>query len=145
MLALQKFSGLSGTTGKRNWIGLLLLYVLLSFVFLSFDFTFAYNNSFFSFCCHYINVSLVLIHLLLFRGMSSVHAIFITAMSLYFVFWSDLYSDQYNGGPITFRSSPLSTFALGVSVNHLFVLILQLLSVTNMKTFLYLDVSQKVF
>ncbi|GJR39293.1 transmembrane protein 56-B-like protein [Tanacetum coccineum] len=52
------------------------------------------------------------------RGMSSVHAIFITAMSLYFVFWSDLYSDQYNGGPITFRSSPLSTFALGVSVGY---------------------------
>nr|KAJ0219428.1 hypothetical protein LSAT_V11C300144380 [Lactuca sativa] len=52
------------------------------------------------------------------RGMSSVHAIFITAMSLYFVFWSDLYSDQYTVGPVTFRSSPLSTFALGVSVGY---------------------------
>ncbi|KAL8213987.1 hypothetical protein R6Q57_003436 [Mikania cordata] len=52
------------------------------------------------------------------RGMSSVHAIFITTMSLYFVFWSDLYSDQYTAGPVTFRSSPLSTFALGVSVGY---------------------------
>ncbi|XP_076942074.1 uncharacterized protein LOC143611822 [Bidens hawaiensis] len=52
------------------------------------------------------------------RGMSSVHAIFITTMSLYFVFWSDLYSDQYTDSPITFRSSPLSTFALGVSVGY---------------------------
>ncbi|KAI3700183.1 hypothetical protein L2E82_44804 [Cichorium intybus] len=52
------------------------------------------------------------------RGMSSIHAIFITAMSLYFVFWSDLYSDQYTDGPVTFRNSPLSTFALGVSVGY---------------------------
>ncbi|KVI03193.1 TRAM/LAG1/CLN8 homology domain-containing protein [Cynara cardunculus var. scolymus] len=52
------------------------------------------------------------------RGMSSIHAIFIATMSLYFVFWSDLYSDQYTDGPVTFRSSPLSTFALGVSVGY---------------------------
>ncbi|KAK4752357.1 hypothetical protein SAY87_021155 [Trapa incisa] len=51
------------------------------------------------------------------RGLSTVHAIFITYMSLYFVFWSDLFSDQLNG-IITFRSSPLSTFVLGISVGY---------------------------
>lgn len=49
-------------------------------------------------------------------GMSTAHAIFIATISLYFVFWSDLYSDHHLGGLITFRSSPLSSFALGVSV-----------------------------
>ncbi|KAL1830821.1 hypothetical protein DCAR_0100767 [Daucus carota subsp. sativus] len=52
------------------------------------------------------------------RGMSTVHAIFIAMMSLYFVFWSDLYSDHYLAGTITFRSSPLSSFALGLSVGY---------------------------
>lgn len=52
------------------------------------------------------------------RGISTVHAIFIATMSLYFVFSSDLYSDRHLAGSITFRSSPLSTFALGVSVGY---------------------------
>lgn len=52
------------------------------------------------------------------RGISTVHAIFITAMSLYFVFWSDLFSDQQHTGPITFRSSWLSNFGLGGSVGY---------------------------
>ncbi|CAK9136208.1 unnamed protein product [Ilex paraguariensis] len=52
------------------------------------------------------------------RGISSVHAIFIASMSLYFVFGSDLFSDQHLDGLITFRSSPLSTFTLGVSVGY---------------------------
>ncbi|XP_015882960.3 uncharacterized protein LOC107418773 [Ziziphus jujuba] len=52
------------------------------------------------------------------RGISTVHAIFITATSLYFVFWSDLFSDQQLAGIVTFRSSPMSTFALGVSVGY---------------------------
>ncbi|KAK1384777.1 transmembrane protein 56-like [Heracleum sosnowskyi] len=52
------------------------------------------------------------------RGMSTVHAIFIATMSLYFVFWSDLYSDHHLAGTITFRSSPLSSFALGLSVGY---------------------------
>lgn len=52
------------------------------------------------------------------RGISTIHAIFITIMSLYFVFWSDLFSDQRLAGSITFRSSPLSNFALGVSVGY---------------------------
>lgn len=52
------------------------------------------------------------------RGISTLHAIFITVMSLYFVFWSDLFSDQQTSGLVTFRSSPLSTFALGVSVGY---------------------------
>ncbi|KAF3450154.1 hypothetical protein FNV43_RR06234 [Rhamnella rubrinervis] len=52
------------------------------------------------------------------RGISTVHAIFITVTSLYFVFWSDLFSDQRLAGTITFRSSRLSTFGLGVSVGY---------------------------
>ncbi|KAB1222146.1 Transmembrane protein 56-B [Morella rubra] len=52
------------------------------------------------------------------RGMSTIHAIFITAMSVYFVFWSDLFSDQQLTGAVTFRRSPLSIFSLGVSVGY---------------------------
>ncbi|KAE7995986.1 hypothetical protein FH972_000737 [Carpinus fangiana] len=52
------------------------------------------------------------------RCISTLHAIFITVMSLYFVFWSDLFSDQQHYGIVTFRSSPLSVFALGVSVGY---------------------------
>ncbi|CAN1150864.1 TLC domain-containing protein 4-B [Linum perenne] len=52
------------------------------------------------------------------RGMSSLHAIFITALSLYFVFWSDLFSDKTNAGYVTLRSSPLSIFGLAVSVGY---------------------------
>ncbi|XP_057971665.1 uncharacterized protein LOC131160242 [Malania oleifera] len=52
------------------------------------------------------------------RGISTVHAIFISATSLYFVFWSDLYSDHWLAGFVTFRSSPLSAFTLGVSVGY---------------------------
>ncbi|CAN1327690.1 hypothetical protein LINPERPRIM_LOCUS34231 [Linum perenne] len=52
------------------------------------------------------------------RGMSSVHAVFITALSLYFVFWSDLFSDKPQSGYVTLRSSPLSIFGLAVSVGY---------------------------
>ncbi|KAJ4702574.1 transmembrane protein 56-B-like [Melia azedarach] len=52
------------------------------------------------------------------RGMSTIHAIFITAMSLYFVFWSDLFSDQWPTGLLTFRSNWISNFGLGVSVGY---------------------------
>lgn len=51
------------------------------------------------------------------RGMSSAHAIFITAISLYLVMSTDLFSDRLKG-PITFRNSIISTFALGVSVGY---------------------------
>ncbi|XP_039128622.1 TLC domain-containing protein 4-B-like [Dioscorea cayenensis subsp. rotundata] len=54
------------------------------------------------------------------RGMSSVHAIFIAAMSLYLVFFSDLFSDDLANGPITYRNSQLSSFTLGVSVGYFF-------------------------
>jgi hypothetical protein len=47
------------------------------------------------------------------RGISTVHAIFITYMSVYLVFFSHLFSDQLDG-PITSRSSSLSNFTLGV-------------------------------
>ncbi|XP_012489436.1 uncharacterized protein LOC105802381 [Gossypium raimondii] len=52
------------------------------------------------------------------RSISTFHAIFIAIMSLYFVFWSNLYSDHEYAGPITFRSSALSTFTLGVSLGY---------------------------
>ncbi|KAK9706970.1 hypothetical protein RND81_07G164300 [Saponaria officinalis] len=52
------------------------------------------------------------------RGMSTVHALFIAAMSLYFVYWSDLYADSQTTGAVTFRNSTLSTFTLGVSVGY---------------------------
>ena len=48
-------------------------------------------------------------------GISTIHAIFITVISLYFVFWSDLFSDQQFAGIVTYRSSPLSVFTMGVS------------------------------
>jgi hypothetical protein len=49
--------------------------------------------------------------------MSSAHAIFITAVSLYLVASTDLFSDRIKG-PITFRNSIISTSALGVSVGY---------------------------
>ncbi|KAH9705999.1 TLC domain-containing protein [Citrus sinensis] len=52
------------------------------------------------------------------RAISTVHAIFITAMSLYFVFWSDLFLDNQLASLITFRSAFPSTFTLGVSVGY---------------------------
>ncbi|KAJ9147133.1 hypothetical protein P3X46_029328 [Hevea brasiliensis] len=54
------------------------------------------------------------------RAISTFHAIFITVISLYLVFCSDLYSD-YRPGLIIFRSSSLSAFALGVSVGYFIV------------------------
>ncbi|XP_038899443.1 LOW QUALITY PROTEIN: TLC domain-containing protein 4-like [Benincasa hispida] len=51
------------------------------------------------------------------RAMSTVHAVFITAAALYMVFLSDLYSDRYFP-LVTFRSSTISTFGLGVSVGY---------------------------
>ncbi|KAK6142371.1 hypothetical protein DH2020_022719 [Rehmannia glutinosa] len=52
------------------------------------------------------------------RAMSTVHALFISTASMYFTFWSDLYSDNLLRGPITLRSSSFSTFTLGVSVGY---------------------------
>ncbi|XVE51702.1 hypothetical protein DITRI_Ditri02bG0062600 [Diplodiscus trichospermus] len=52
------------------------------------------------------------------RGISTIHAIFVSALSLYFVFWSELFSDQRRADLIVFRSSPLSIFVLGVSVGY---------------------------
>ncbi|KAG4961986.1 hypothetical protein JHK86_038854 [Glycine max] len=56
------------------------------------------------------------------RSMSTIHAIFITTMSLYLVFCSNLYSDNQSSELITFRSSSSSTFALGV-IHHLLSLV----------------------
>ncbi|XP_042478422.1 TLC domain-containing protein 4-B-like isoform X1 [Macadamia integrifolia] len=55
------------------------------------------------------------------RGISTFHAIFITIMSLYFVIFSDLFSDHRLAGLVIFRSSTLSTFILGVSVGYFLV------------------------
>ncbi|KAF3547500.1 hypothetical protein DY000_02009588 [Brassica cretica] len=53
------------------------------------------------------------------RGISTLHAIFISLMALYFVFFSDLFSDQRSlQGLIVFRSSSISSFGLGVSVGY---------------------------
>ncbi|KAF6172352.1 hypothetical protein GIB67_024974 [Kingdonia uniflora] len=54
----------------------------------------------------------------IFLGISTFHAFFITFVSLYLVFFSELFSDQRLAGLVIFRSSPLSTFALGVSVGY---------------------------
>lgn len=55
------------------------------------------------------------------RAMSTLHSIFIATVSIYFVFWSDLFSDYKHDGLITFRSSPLSIVSLGVSVGYFLV------------------------
>ena len=52
-----------------------------------------------------------------FRGMSSAHAIFITAVSLYLVASTDLFSDRIKGR-IIFHNSIISTSALGVTEYH---------------------------
>ncbi|CAH9097720.1 unnamed protein product [Cuscuta europaea] len=52
------------------------------------------------------------------RAMSTVHAIFISVMSLYYVFLSDLFSEHHPVGLLTFQSSSMSTFTLGVSVGY---------------------------
>ncbi|KAJ8430801.1 hypothetical protein Cgig2_005208 [Carnegiea gigantea] len=49
------------------------------------------------------------------RAISSVHAIFITVLSIYLAFWSDLFADDPRCGPVLFRSSAFSTFVLGTS------------------------------
>ncbi|KAK4786698.1 hypothetical protein SAY86_010531 [Trapa natans] len=52
------------------------------------------------------------------RAISTVHAIFITAISLYLVFQSDLYADNEFSGYISYRSSSLSTSTLGASIGY---------------------------
>ncbi|XP_068494738.1 uncharacterized protein [Phaseolus vulgaris] len=52
------------------------------------------------------------------RAASTTHAIFITTISLYFVFCSNLFWDSHSPEFITVRSSSLSTFALGASVGY---------------------------
>ncbi|XP_073061193.1 uncharacterized protein [Primulina eburnea] len=52
------------------------------------------------------------------RGVSTLHAILISTASLYFVFWSNLFSDDLSTGLIILRNSTLSTVTLGVSVGY---------------------------
>ncbi|KAH0850099.1 hypothetical protein HID58_095787 [Brassica napus] len=49
------------------------------------------------------------------RGISTLHAIFISLMALYFVFFSDLFSDQRS---LQALYSSISSFGLGVSVGY---------------------------
>lgn len=68
--------------------------------------------------CYHIfpfQISILTINYTCLRGMSSAHAIFITAVSLYLVASTDLFSDRIKG-PITFRNSIISTSALGVRI-----------------------------
>ncbi|KAF3784761.1 Transmembrane protein [Nymphaea thermarum] len=52
------------------------------------------------------------------RGTSTAHAIFISIMALYLIYFSDLFSDSEIDGLIMLRSSSLSVSALGVSVGY---------------------------
>ncbi|GMH14986.1 hypothetical protein Nepgr_016827 [Nepenthes gracilis] len=52
------------------------------------------------------------------RAISTLHAIFITIMSLYLIFCSDLYADDQQLGLLIYRHSTISTFVLGVSVGY---------------------------
>ncbi|KAL6570507.1 hypothetical protein OROGR_000057 [Orobanche gracilis] len=52
------------------------------------------------------------------RAMSTFHAVYITLVSLYFVFRSDVFIRNLNRGPITLQSSTFSTCALGASVGY---------------------------
>lgn len=70
----------------------------------------------------FVFAAFLIFYLMFGSGISTVHALFIAAMSLYFVFWSDLYADFQTNGFVTFRSSTLSTFTLGVSVCFLFMI-----------------------
>lgn len=95
ILAFQKSNVLSGITGDLIWT---LHHLILSFhLYISID-----------------------VFWLSYSAISTVHAIFITVLSLYLVFWSDLYSDYRLAGLVTLRTSPLSTFALGVRMHNLF-------------------------
>jgi hypothetical protein len=59
-------------------------------------------------------------HFLTSRGMSSAHAIYITSVSIYLVFFNNLFSDQLDDGPITLRYSNFSTITLGVILKFSF-------------------------
>jgi hypothetical protein len=54
------------------------------------------------------------------RGMSSTHAVYITSVSIYLVFFNNMFADQLDG-PVTLRYSNFSTFTLGVSVGYFIV------------------------
>ncbi|KAL3633800.1 hypothetical protein CASFOL_022562 [Castilleja foliolosa] len=55
------------------------------------------------------------------RAISTFHSVYITIVSLYFVFSSELFVDNLHLGPFTLRSSIFSTCALGVSVGYFLI------------------------
>lgn len=52
------------------------------------------------------------------RGISTIHAIYITVLALYLTFWSDVFDNNQLAGPVLLQSSSLSTFVLGVSAGY---------------------------
>lgn len=52
------------------------------------------------------------------RAISTLHAVFITIVSLYLTFCSDLFADSQQQDLVIFRHSSFSTFILGVSVGY---------------------------
>lgn len=103
-----KFRESNGTTG----LSFLLIHILYSFNLLFVDVVSLYFGS----------------------GISTVHALFISALSLYFVFCSDLFSDRWHNDLVVFRSSRLSS--LGLGVNIIFQLIFTLWD-KNVLTYIY--------
>lgn len=91
ILAFQKSNVLSGITGDSIWTVVL-----------------------FNYYYFFIYILVLTFSYFIYRAISTVHAIFITVMSLYLVFWSDFYSDDRLADLVTLRTSLLSTFVLGV-------------------------------
>lgn len=101
MPASQDLRRLNGITGNLN-VSVLQLSFLLSKI--------SSNES-----CNHSYIWIFSYIFLFCSAISTFHAMFIATMSLYFVFWSDLYSDSQLTSLITLRHSMLSTFSLGVS------------------------------
>lgn len=49
------------------------------------------------------------------RSFSTAHAILVSVVSIYLLFFSDIFRDNAQDGPVTLRNSQFSTFILGVS------------------------------
>jgi len=52
------------------------------------------------------------------RSFSTAHAILVSVVSIYLLFFSDIFHDNAQDGPVTLRNSQFSTFILGVSLGY---------------------------
>jgi len=52
------------------------------------------------------------------RSFSTAHAILVSVVSIYLLFFSDIFRDNAQDGPVTLRNSLFSTFILGVSMGY---------------------------